>query len=95
MNGAYLKGRQAIAAAHQQLFETRFRGSQLEGFVKQIRFLSDDLALLHLHGRPQIPGRALPVPEQYAIQTVIGIKQAEGWRFTAFQNTLIQQEQAS
>ena len=95
VNGTYLKGRQAIAAAHQQLFEIRFRGSRLDGFVKQIRFLSDDLALLHLHGRPQIPGQALAAPEQYAIQTVIGIRQAEGWRFTAFQNTLIPQEQAS
>ncbi len=95
VNGTYLKGRQAIAAAHQQLFETRFRGSRLEGFVKHIRFLSDDLALLHLHGRPQMPGQALPAPEQYAIQTMIGIRQAEGWRFTSFQNTLIQQEQSS
>jgi uncharacterized protein (TIGR02246 family) len=95
VNGAYLKGRQAIAAAHQQLFATRFRGSRLDGVVQQIRFLSDDIALLHLHGRPQIPGQALPPPEQSAIQTMIGVRQAEGWRFTAFHNTVIQQEQSS
>jgi uncharacterized protein (TIGR02246 family) len=94
-NGIYLKGRQAIAAAHQQLFETRFQGSRLEGFIKHIRFLSDDIALVHLHGRPQIPGQAVPAPEQYSIQTLIGIKQADGWRFTSFQNTLIQQQRSS
>lgn len=95
VNGTYLKGRQAIAVAHQQLFETRFQGSRLEGFVKHIRFLSDDIALMHLHGRPRTPGQAMPAPEQYSIQTLIGIRQADGWRFTAFQNTLIQQERSS
>ena len=90
-NGIFLKGRQAIAASHQQLFETRFRGSRLEGFIKHIRFLSDDIALVHLHGRPQIPGQEVPAPEQYSIQTLVGIRQADGWRFTSFQNTLIQQ----
>lgn len=89
-NGTSLKGRQAIAAAHQQLFETRFQGSRLEGFIKHIRFLSDDIALVHLHGRPQIPGQALPAPEQYSIQTLVAIRQADGWRCTAFQNTLMQ-----
>jgi uncharacterized protein (TIGR02246 family) len=95
VNGTYLKGRQAIAAAHQQLFETRFQGSRLEGFLKHIRFLSDDIALVHLHGRPQVPGQAVPAPEQYSIQTLIGIRQDDGWRVTAFQNTLIQQERSS
>src|SRR5215469_17017905 len=69
VTGAYLKGRQAIATVHQQLFETLFQGSQLEGFVKQIRFLSDTIALLHLHGRPRVPGQEIPEPEQYSIQT--------------------------
>jgi uncharacterized protein (TIGR02246 family) len=92
VNGTHLKGRQAIAAALQQQFETRFRGSRLEGFVKNIRFLSDDIALVHLHGRPQIPDQAVPAPEQYSIQTLIGIRQDDGWRFTSFQNTLIQKE---
>jgi len=94
-NGTYLKGRQTIAAAHQQLFDTRYQGSRLEGFIKHIRFLSDDIALLHLHGRPQIPDQAVPAPEQYSIQTLVGIRQADGWRFTSFQNTLIQQERSS
>ena len=95
VNGTYLKGRQAITAAHQQLFEARFQGSRLEGFLKHIRFLSDDIALVHMHGRPQIPGQAVPAPEQYSIQTLIGIRQDDGWRVTAFQNTLIQQEKSS
>ncbi len=89
VNGDYLKGRQAIAAAHQQLFETLFQGSRLEGFVKNIRFLSDDIALVHLHGRPQIAGQPLPTPEQYSIQTMVATRRADGWRITSFQNTLI------
>ena len=91
-NGRYLKGREAIAVGHQQIFDTFYRGSRLEGSIKSIRFLSDTIALLHLQGRPQIPGQVLAAPEEYSIQTLVAIKQAEGWRCTAFQNTLIQQE---
>ena len=89
-NGTHLKGRQAIAAAHQQLFETRLGGSRLEGEIQHIRFLSDDIALVHLQSSPQIRGQQVPAPEQYAIQTLVAIRQVDGWRFTAFQNTLIQ-----
>src|SRR5215471_16737624 len=89
-NGTFLKGRQAIAAAHQQLFETRLQGSRLEGEIQHIRFLSGDIALVHVHGSPQIPGQEVPAPAQYSIQTLVGIRQAGGWRFTSFQNTLIQ-----
>jgi uncharacterized protein (TIGR02246 family) len=89
-NGTHLKGRQAIAAAHQQLFETRLQVSRLEGEIQHIRFLSDDIALLHVHSSPQIRGQEGPAPEQYAIQTLVALRQAEGWRFTSFQNTLIQ-----
>lgn len=90
VNGMHLQGREAIATVHQQLFETLFRGSRLEGFIKDIRFLSNDIALMHLHGRPQIPGQDAPAPEKYSIQTMVGIRQADGWRFTSFQNTLLQ-----
>jgi len=79
---------------HQQLFETLFQGSRLEGFVKQIRFLREDIALLHLHGRPRVPGQEIPAPEQFSIQTLVAIKQADGWRVTAFQNTWIQQKRS-
>lgn len=90
VTGAYLQGRQAIAAGHQQIFETFYRGSRLEGFIKSIRFLSDDIALVHLHGRPQMPGQPTTAPEAYSIQTLVAIREADGWRGTAFQNTLIQ-----
>jgi uncharacterized protein (TIGR02246 family) len=89
-NGTHLKGRQVIAAAHQQLFETRLQGSRLEGFIKHIGFLSDDIALLYLHSSPQIPGQEVLAPEEYSIQTLVALRQANGWRFTSFQNTLIQ-----
>lgn len=94
VTGAYLKGRQTIATVHQQLFEILFQGSRLEGFVKQIRFLREDIALLHLHGRPRVPGQEISAPEQYSIQTLVAIRLPQGWRFTAFQNTLIQQERS-
>lgn len=94
-NGLYFKGREAIGTAHHQIFDTFYHGSRLEGSIKSIRFLGDDIALLHLHGRPRLPSQDLPAPEQHSIQTLIGMRQTDGWRFTAFQNTLIQQERSS
>jgi uncharacterized protein (TIGR02246 family) len=92
VNGTYLQGRQAIADEHQHIFAVLYRDSRLEGFVKNIRFLSDDIAVVHLHGRPRIPGQAIPAPEQHSIQTLIGIRRPDGWRISSFQNTLIQQQ---
>ncbi len=94
LNGTHLKTRQTIAATHQQLFETIFKGSQLEGFIKDIRFLCTDVALMQLHGRPRVPGQPALAPEQYSLQTMVLIRQADGWHITSFQNTLIQPEQA-
>ncbi len=41
------------------------------------------------------PGPGFTWPEQYSIQTLIGIRRGDGWHFTFFQNTLIQQERSS
>jgi len=34
-------------------------------------------------------------PEQYFIQTLVAIKQADGWRCAAFPNTLMQPDEHS
>lgn len=49
-NGSHTKGREAIAAQHQQLFETFLKGTRLRGQVKNLRFLSPNIALLHAIG---------------------------------------------
>jgi hypothetical protein len=56
--------------------------------------LREDIALLHLYGKPRVEGQEISAPEQYSIQTLVAIRLPQDWRFTAFQNTLIQQERS-
>ena len=49
-DGTHLKGRQEIAPFHQQLFDKWLKGSRLVGQVKDVRFLSPDIAVMHAVG---------------------------------------------
>jgi len=91
--GMHLKGRQAIADAHQQIFDTFYKGSRLESQIKDIRFLSAEIALLFVQGRVILPEGAQNAQElgRQAVQMFVALKQAGGWSFTAFQNTHIHQ----
>jgi uncharacterized protein (TIGR02246 family) len=44
--GTHLKGRKAIAAFHQQAFDTVVKGTRLEGEVNFVRFVNSQLALM-------------------------------------------------
>ncbi|MEG4396842.1 SgcJ/EcaC family oxidoreductase [Microcoleus sp. BROC3] len=45
--GTHLKGRKAIAAFHQQAFDTVVKGTRLEGEVNFVHFLNPQLALMN------------------------------------------------
>lgn len=84
VNGMYLKGRQAIAAGHQHIFETIYRDSRNTGTVERIRFLTDDVALTHVRWhlklRPNDSGST-------ARCTMVLTRSAGDWTITAFHNT--------
>src|SRR5450759_5517918 len=44
IDGMHIKGRETIAFGHQHIFDTVYKGSKMEGQVKDIRFLSPDIA---------------------------------------------------
>ena len=83
-NGMYSHGRQAISDSHQQIFDTFYRGSQLDIFDIRIRFLREDVALAHIQGQVrmangEIASRTCPM---------MVLTQHDGqWRIDAFQNT--------
>jgi uncharacterized protein (TIGR02246 family) len=87
-DGTHFKGRQEIAPFHQQLFDKWLKGSRLVGEVKDVRFLSPDVALMHTVGETVMRGKSEPSPERDSIQTLVATRQ-EGnkWRLAAFQNT--------
>jgi uncharacterized protein (TIGR02246 family) len=91
VDGKHVKGREVIAYGHQYIFNTVFKGSRMKGQVKDIRFLSADIALMHAEGVLQLSGQARTASEQHSTMTIVAIRQTDRWGFTAFHNTLVEE----
>jgi uncharacterized protein (TIGR02246 family) len=89
-DGTHFKGREEIAPFHQELFDKWLKGSRLVGEVKEVRFLSPDVALMHAVGSTVMRGKSEPSPERDSIQTLVAVRDGDGqWRLAAFQNTRV------
>jgi uncharacterized protein (TIGR02246 family) len=77
-DGTHFKGREEIAPFHQQLFDKWLKGSRLVGQVKDVRFLSPDVALMHAVGGTVMRGKSEPSPERDSIQTLVATRQEDG-----------------
>ena len=88
-DGAHTRGREAIAASHQPLFQRWLKGTRLTGRIESVRFLSPGIALVHATGSTVFPGERRPRPSRDSIQTLIAICRPDGWRFAAFHNTRV------
>ncbi len=90
-DGTHFKGREEIAPFHQELFDKWLKGSRLVGKVKEVRFLSPDVALMHAVGSTVMRGKSESSPERDSIQTLLAVREGEGedWRLAAFQNTRV------
>ncbi len=88
-DGTHFKGRQEIAPFHQQLFDKWMKGARLVGQVKDVRFLSPDVAVMHAVGSTVMPGKTESSLERDSIQTLVATRQGGEWRLAAFQNTRV------
>ena len=86
-DGTYLKGQQEIALFHQQLFDIFLKGSRLVGKVRSMRFVSSDVAVMHVVGGTVMAGQTDLDPERNSVQTLVAVKHNGKWRLAAFQNT--------
>ena len=86
INGMYIKGRATIESAHQRIFDTIYKDTNLTLAVKQIRFLRPDVAVVHVTGHREGPAKE---PAQEAMLTLMMTKEKQGWVIAAFQNTAI------
>lgn len=92
VDGQHVRGREVIASGHQYILRTVFKGSQMQGRVKDIRFLSPDVALLHAEGVLQMPGLAgIAAAQPSSMMTIVAIRQSDKWSFTALQNTRLEE----
>lgn len=88
-DGSHLKGREAIADSHQKLFDSILKGSELIGGITDIRFLSDDVVLLHSVGAVRLRWQKEAPKGRDSIQTMVAVRDGNAWRITAFQNTRV------
>jgi uncharacterized protein (TIGR02246 family) len=88
-NGIRLRGRQEIGANVQQLFDGVMNGSRLTGQVKNLRFLSSDVAVLNSVGGHLMPGEPRVLPGREFNQTMVAVKREGQWRIAAFHNSRV------
>ncbi len=90
-DGSHFKGRKANAETHQKLFDTFLKGSTLEQQrITDLRFLTPEVALLHMVGTVKLKWQKKPAPGRLSIQTLVTVKQNGDWKFAAFHNSRIQ-----
>jgi uncharacterized protein (TIGR02246 family) len=83
-DGRYINGRQAIAQGHQQIFETIYRNTHNVGTVQHIRFLGDDIAVVHVEWQLTFQ---LNAAVRKSMCTMVMTKSNDAWSITSFQNT--------
>lgn len=84
VNGMYLKGRDAIAQGHTQIFTTVFKESRNAAAVRGVRFLRPDVAVVHVEWNME----ARPGAEKArALNTMVMTKDGGRWSIAAFHNT--------
>ena len=87
-NGMKFKGRAANIRSHQQIFDTFYKGTRVETKIVSIRFLSQEVAAVHLEA--QLFRGETRVPNVPPVRPLLIMKKSKkGWKIAVFQNTPI------
>lgn len=87
-NGMYFNGREANAKNHQMIFDTFYKGTNIESEIKKIRFLTEDVATVHLQSKMYRDGQR--VEDVPTVVPLLVLKKIDGkWKVAVFQNTPI------
>jgi len=85
-DGSQLEGHRAIESEMARIFADHQPG-QYVGIVREVRFLSETVALLRAVAGMVPPGHTDLNPAVNAIQTLIAVKQDSIWQIALYQNT--------
>ena len=88
IRGEHHRGREAIAAGHQAIFDSIYKGSSTNYELKQARELSDDVILAHTTGVLTVPSGPF-AGEHNAVQSLVLVRGGDGWKIAGFHNTLV------
>jgi uncharacterized protein (TIGR02246 family) len=86
-NGYYLKdvSRKMNAQSHQQLFDTQYKNSEHHSTVDKIRFIREDLAMIHVFAAVVDRGAGRPKDPQVLWTGLLEKKEGE-WKIISFHN---------
>ena len=75
--------------SHENLFRTVLYGSRLTGAVESIRFVTPDVAVVHLTGSVVEGWRQQMRRRRLSRQTMVVVRRDGRWQVTAFHNTRV------
>ena len=83
------RGKADSISSHANLFPTVLYGSRLVGEVESVRFLTPDVAVVHLLGSIVEGWRQQPLRRRLSRQTMVVVRRDGQWQITAFHNTRV------
>ena len=93
-NGIYIHGREAITRGHTEIFNTIYKDTKQRLDVRSVRFLRDDVAVVHVEGSVVKKSEEFPAAPM-VVPVFIMTKEKGQWLIAVFQNTKSQQAQAA
>jgi uncharacterized protein (TIGR02246 family) len=88
-DGTRAAGREPMVQAHDRLFRGVLTGSSLVGEIESIRYLGDEVALVHATGSVLVAWRSTLPRRRLSRQTLVATRTSGGWRFAALHNTRV------
>jgi len=85
-DGARAHGREPVVTSHDVLFRGVLHGSALVGEIESIRHLTDGVAVVHSTGSVLTAWRRTLPKRRLTRNTIVAVRGADGWRFTAIHN---------
>jgi uncharacterized protein (TIGR02246 family) len=85
-DGTRTHGRDGVVESHDKLFRGVLFGSALVGEVESIRYIADNVAVLHGNGSVLVAWRASLPKRRQTRNTLTAVRGPGGWRFTAIHN---------
>jgi uncharacterized protein (TIGR02246 family) len=86
--GMHARGREAIAAGHEEIFHGIYVGSTVRYRVEHARLLRPDVGLVHLHASLTVPSGPM-AGEHQARPSLVLTREGGEWRIASFHNTFI------
>lgn len=88
IRGEYYRTREAIAAGHQGIFDTIYKGSTVQLELEDVRQIAPTVLVARIRSRMNAPSGPL-AGRHDARFTIVLVEQGVDWRIAAFHNTLV------